>query len=332
LAILTAGAIINSVLPQILDESRQLAERIPSYGLRLQQRIRYWSTHPPAHLRRLLNLTGWTDVSTNQPAPVTPTPDLGETNAPANSSTPNSPSATWSGVLDPKTVQSITVWLAGALSKVGSWLLGQVTRVASFFGVLAGLILIPVYAFYLLLEKRGIARNWTDYLPLANSGAKDEMIFVLSSINECLIAFFRGQVLVAICDGILYTAGFLSIGLPYAFLLGALAIFLTMIPFLGAIVTCIMALIIASVQFGDWLHPLLVLAVFGVVQMLEGLVISPKIMGGRVGLHPLTIIIAVMVGTSLMGNILGGILAIPLTAALRALMVRYVWKIRRTPV
>jgi predicted PurR-regulated permease PerM len=64
------------------------------------------------------------------------------------------------------------------------------------------------------------------------------------------------------------------------------------------------------------------------VQLLEGFVISPKIIGDRVGLHPLTIIIAVMVGTTLMGGVLGGVLAIPLTAALRTLMFRYVWRQR----
>ena len=62
------------------------------------------------------------------------------------------------------------------------------------------------------------------------------------------------------------------------------------------------------------------------MQFLEGFVISPKIMGDRVGLHPLTIILAVMIGTTLMGGIIGGILAIPLTAALRVLMFRYIWK------
>jgi predicted PurR-regulated permease PerM len=209
---------------------------------------------------------------------------------------------------------------------VGSWLFGQVIKVASWFGVLAGLALVPVYAFYFLLEKKGIQSKWTDYLPVSQSGFKDELVFVISSINEYLIAFFRGQVLVAICDGILYTIGFISIGLPYAVLLGVMATFLTMIPFLGAIFTCVAAFIIALVQFGDWLHPLLVLVVFAIVQALEGLVISPKIMGDRVGLHPVSLIIAVMVGTTLLGGILGGILAIPLTAALRVLMFRYIWK------
>src|ERR1035437_4232232 len=181
-------------------------------------------------------------------------------------------------------------------------------------------------AFYFLLEKRGISSRWTHYLPVTDSHFKKELVFILNSVNNVLISFFRGQVLVAMCDGILYGTGFLIIGLPYAVLIGAMAVVLTMIPYLGAIVTCCTALIIAFVQFGDWQHPLLVLAVFGVVQALEGVVISPRIMGGRVGLHPVTIIIAVMAGTTLLGGLLGGILAIPLTAALRVLMFRYVWK------
>jgi predicted PurR-regulated permease PerM len=165
---------------------------------------------------------------------------------------------------------------------------------------------------------------------MADSAFKDELVFVLRSINDCMIAFFRGQVLVAISDGVLYTIGFLVIGIPYAILLGAAAVVLTMIPFLGAIIVCLAALTLAFVQFGDWLHPILVLGVFSVVQALEGLVISPGIMRGRVGLHPLAILIAVMVGTTLLGGILGGILAIPLTAVLRAVLARYVWERRET--
>jgi predicted PurR-regulated permease PerM len=125
---------------------------------------------------------------------------------------------------------------------------------------------------------------------------------------------------------LLYTIGYFAIGLNYALLIGMMAGVLSIIPYLGAIVTFVIALALAAVQFHDWLHPLLVLAVFGTVQALEGLVISPKIIGDRVGLHPLTIIIAVMVGTTLLGGVLGGMLAIPLTAALRVLMFRYVWK------
>jgi predicted PurR-regulated permease PerM len=228
------------------------------------------------------------------------------------------------------TLASATTWLTGSLPKMGSWLLGQLGKVASGFGMLAGLVLIPVYAFYFLLEQRSIQLHWKEYLPVRESSAKEEMVFVLDSIKQYLVAFFRGQVLVAICDAALYTVGFLAVGVNYAFLLGFAAVFLTMIPFLGAIVICLTALTLAFVQYTDWTHPLLVLVVFVVVQTLEGLVISPKVMGDRVGLHPLAIIIAVMTGTTLLGGILGGILAIPLAAALRVIMFRYVWKKRET--
>ncbi|MCZ7638780.1 MAG: AI-2E family transporter [Verrucomicrobia bacterium] len=155
---------------------------------------------------------------------------------------------------------------------------------------------------------------------------KDELAFVLGAINDYLIAFFRGQVLVAICDGILYAIGFSLIGLPYAVLLGAVATVLTLIPYIGAAITFAAAVAIAFVQYTDWLHPLMALGVYVTVQLLEGFVIQPKILGDRVGLHPLTIIIAVITGTTLLGGLLGGILAIPLTAALRVLMFRYVWR------
>lgn len=324
----TVGALIGSVVPQIVNETRQLTLRIPDYVKNVQTKVEDWIDNPSARVLKWFDLSALTG-RTNAPSATEPRTESAmatETNTPA---TPPERRAIFNA-FDPAALQSATAWLASTLPKVGSWIFGQVTRVASWFGVLAGLILIPVYAFYLLLEKRGIERNWTDYLPVANSELKNEIVFVLGSMNDCLITFFRGQVLVAICDGVLYTIGFFSIGLPYAFLLGAMATILTMIPFLGAIITCITALIIAFVQFGDWLHPALVLGVFGVVQTLEGLVISPKIMGDRVGLHPLTIILAVMIGTTLMGGIVGGILAIPLTAALRAVMFRYIWKVRET--
>ena len=293
---------------------------------RLQRRVQGWIDNPPKLLRKYLPPQPEAGPDTNSNA--TTTAETISTNAPAAPvSNINVPSL-WDTALDAETLQSATAWLAKAAPRVGSWLFGQVSKVASWFGVLAGLALIPVYAFYFLLEKEGIQNKWSDYLPVVKSGFKDELVFVLNSINDYLIAFFRGQVIVALCDGILYTIGFFIVGLPYAFLLGVMATVLTMIPFLGAITTCLTALIIAFVQFGDWWHPSGVLAVFAVVQALEGLVISPKIMGNRVGLHPLAIIIAVMVGTTLLGGLLGGILAIPLTAALRVIMFRYVWKKR----
>jgi predicted PurR-regulated permease PerM len=233
----------------------------------------------------------------------------------------------WSGDLR----DSLQTWAGKAAPAISTWFVSQASRIASWFGLLVGIAMVPVYLFYLLLEKSGIKKSWTDYLPVQESSWKDEIVFIISSINDYLILFFRGQILVALCDGILLTIGFFAIGLNYALLLGFVAGLLSIVPFLGVVISIVPALLLAVVQFGDWLHPALVLGVFALVQFLEGFVISPKIMGDRVGLHPLTIILAVMIGTTLMGGIIGGILAIPLTAALRVLMFRYVWTARTAP-
>lgn len=325
IGLLLVLAFFSSIAPQLVSETRQFAARVPVYAERLQQRLDRWVNHPPALLKRLLEREGATP--SNSPAASTNVDAaFFSTNSPesAGSLTNNPPAAP--GRLEQRTLERATGWLAKILPEIGAWAVAQVSRVASWFGVLAGLVLVPVYTFYFLLEKQAISSRWSDYLPLSDSRFKTELVFVLSSINNYLIAFFRGQVLVAVCDGILYGIGFLIVGLPYALLIGVTAVFLTIIPFLGAMLTCVAALIIALVQFGDWWHPFLVLVVFGCVQALEGLVISPRIMGNRVGLHPVTIIIALMVGTTLLGGLLGGILAIPLTAALRVVMFRYIWR------
>jgi predicted PurR-regulated permease PerM len=325
IALLLVATFFESVVPQLVSETRQLASRVPAYTDRLQNRLERWANHPPPILRTLLER----ENANVQKPPEAMTNGLGFTaitnSSEATTSSTNNP-ATLDTSLNRQTLVTATSWLAKALPEIGAWIFGQVGRVASWLGVLVGLALVPVYTFYFLLEKKAISSRWSDYLPVTDSRFKTELVFVLSSINNYLIAFFRGQVLVAVCDGFLYGIGFLLVGLPYALLIGVTAVFLTMIPFIGAIVTCVCALVIALVQFGDWLHPLLVLIVFGCVQTLEGLLISPRIMGGRVGLHPVTIIIALMVGTTLLGGLLGGILAIPLTAALRVVMFRYVWK------
>ncbi|MBK9138479.1 MAG: AI-2E family transporter [Verrucomicrobia bacterium] len=340
-------AFFGSVVPRAVVEARELVVRVPTYVTRLQTKVERWVTEPSGPMRELLRFLPFLpQPATNglPPGAVVPlvTNAPGETVSSAAAAAPllpadggfdpdgvqASPEAAtlWQLLLGQDALRSVSGWLAKVLPAVANWIFGQVGKLASWFAVIAGLALVPVYLFYFLMEKKGIQSHWTDYLPVVKSGFKDELVFILSSINDYLIAFFRGQVLVAICDGILYTIGFLLIGLPYAVLIGMVATVLTVIPFVGAIITCVSAVVIAIVQFGDWLHPLLALGVFAIVQTAESLVIQPKIMGDRVGLHPVTIIIAVMVGTTLFGGILGAILAIPFTAALRVLMFRYVWR------
>jgi predicted PurR-regulated permease PerM len=303
------------VIPRLIFETRELASRIPAYAATIQQRAVDWIENSA----RLVPA-----IPKGKEAPITVTNAVASTNEPALSPAPLSVEAEvpW----ERKLTAAAVSWLPRALPSIGNWLADQISRVAAWFGLLAGIALVPVYCFYFLLEKKGIQGKWTNYLPVQESKVKEELVFVLTAINDRLIVFFRGQVLVAACDGVLYAVGFFAVGLNYALLLGLVAGVLSIIPYLGAILTLVPALILAAVQFHDWQHPLLVLGVFVLVQVLEGFVISPKIIGDRVGLHPLTIIIAVLVGTTLFGGVLGGILAIPLTAVLRVLMFRYIWK------
>ncbi|MBI3417908.1 MAG: AI-2E family transporter [Verrucomicrobia bacterium] len=220
------------------------------------------------------------------------------------------------------------IWLTDALPIVGGWLLEKTGHFFSWFGLFLGFFLVPIYAFYFLKEKQEIESSWTDYLPMRESRLKEEFIFVVRAVNDSLIVFFRGQILVALCVAALTTLGFWLLGLNYSFVLGFMAGLFGVIPYMGVVCSLIPALLLAAVQFGDWQHPLLVIAVSALVHLAEGWVISPKIIGDRVGMHPMAIIIAIMIGTSLLGGIVGGVLAIPLTAALRTLMFRYVWKKR----
>jgi predicted PurR-regulated permease PerM len=325
IALFIVAAVFSSVVPQVVVQTSQLSRQVPEFANKAVKRVEDWVNNPPALLSRFIR---------REPRP---SGDASGTNAPAGELPAPAPAPTASAAtmlkewLGEDPVQFVTNKFTSIAPQVGSWLFGQATKAFGLFGIIAGLALIPIYLFYLLLEKRAIADNWTVYLPMRDSNFKQELVFVLRSINDYLIAFFRGQVLVAICDGVLYGVGFALIGLPYAFLIGLVAMVLTIVPFLGAIVTCVVALLIALVSFGDWQHPLLVLVVFAVVQGIEGYVLQPKIIGDRVNLHPMVIIIAIMVGTTLLGGVLGGLLAIPLAAVLRVVMGRYIWHTKKEP-
>ena len=177
-------------------------------------------------------------------------------------------------------------------------------------------------------ERPAIQRHWKEYLPLRDSPLKDEVATVLMQINSYVIAYFRGQLLVCLVDGILIgtTLSFLPRpGLNFAPLIGALVVVLTMIPYIGIVLCWIPAVIIAAAQWGDWTHPLLVTLIFIVVQNLEGLFYAPRIVGNSVGLHPMTVIVSIFVWGLLIGGLLGPILAVPLTATIKVLLARYVW-------
>ncbi|MDP9099878.1 MAG: AI-2E family transporter [Verrucomicrobiota bacterium] len=192
-------------------------------------------------------------------------------------------------------------------------------------GFLLSLVMVPIYLFFLLKESPAIERRWREYLPLRNSPLKTEVAAVLSQINSYVIAYFRGQLLVCLIDGTLIGTSLYLAGLNFAPLIGLLVVILTMIPYIGIILCWIPAVLIAAAQWGDWQHPLIVTAVFVVVQNLEAIFIAPRIVGNSVGLHPMTVIVSIFVWGLLIGGLLGPILAVPLTATIKVLLARYVW-------
>ena len=192
-------------------------------------------------------------------------------------------------------------------------------------GFLLSLIMVPIYLFFLLKQRPAIQSHWKDYLPLRQSHLKDEVAEVLLQINSYIIAYFRGQLLVCLVDGILIGTTLTLIGLNFAAVIGCMVVVLTMIPYIGIIICWIPAVLIAAFQWGDWTHPLLVTLIFIIIQNLEGLFYAPRIVGNSVGLHPMTVIVSIFVWGLLIGGLLGPILAVPLTATIKVLLARYVW-------
>ena len=192
-------------------------------------------------------------------------------------------------------------------------------------GFLLSLILVPIYLFFLLKERPRIEKRWKDYLPLRASPFKDEVAEVLSEINKYITAYFRGQLLVCVVDGILIGTALTLMGLNFAPLIGVMVVVLTMVPYLGIIICWVPAVLIAAFQWGDWAHPIWVTVIFIAIQNLEGIFYAPRIVGNYVGLHPMTVIVSIFVWGLIIGGVLGPLLAVPLTATVKVLLARYVW-------
>lgn len=192
-------------------------------------------------------------------------------------------------------------------------------------GFLLSLVMVPIYLFFLLKERPRIEKRWKDYLPLRASPLKDEIAAALSEINDYIIAYFRGQLLVCLVDGTLIGSALTLLGLNFAPLIGLFVVILTMIPYIGIVICWVPAVVIAAFQWGDWMHPIIVTAIFIVIQNLEGMFYAPRIVGQSVGLHPMTVIVSIFVWGLLIGGLLGPILAVPLTATIKVLLTRYVW-------
>jgi predicted PurR-regulated permease PerM len=137
--------------------------------------------------------------------------------------------------------------------------------------------------------------------------------------DEVLSAFLRGQLMIMLALGIIYSCGLWLAGLKLALLIGMLAGLASVVPYLGFVVGIVSASIAALVQFHDWMPLVYVAMVFGVGQMLEGMVLTPLLVGDKIGLHPVAVIFAVLAGGQLFGFV-GVLLALPVAAVVMVLL------------
>ena len=215
-----------------------------------------------------------------------------------------------------------------------NWISAGTTKVLGFLALVLGMIMVPVYLFFFLKDSASIRDHWHEYVPLRASRFKTELIDTLQEINGYLISFFRGQVVVALIDGILVGVALAIFGLPYGFLIGVFMAILGIIPYIGNIVCLIPACVIAylhaqsSAPFGlsPWGYVLGVVIIFVAVQQINSLVTAPKIVGDSVGLHPLTVIFSMLFWSMILGGFVGALLAVPLTAAMKVLLRRFFWE------
>ena len=179
--------------------------------------------------------------------------------------------------------------------------------------ILGYLILTPVLAFYLLRDFPSMGRAIEQVLPPTR---REGTLRFLRRYDQLLGEYLRGQLLVATFVGIATGLGFWIVGFPNAVLLGVVAGIFNIVPYLGLIVSLVPALLIALLTPPLWLSLIKVAGVFFVVQSLDSYFISPKIVGDRVGLHPVWVMFAIIGFASVFG-IVGLLLAIPLAVLVK---------------
>jgi predicted PurR-regulated permease PerM len=226
------------------------------------------------------------------------------------------------------------------LKERGGWLAQQLglllKRVMSagfgVFQVLGGLlswIVLPVYLVFLLTARPVSVNRIDNILPFLKEGTREDVVYLAREFVGIMVAFFRGQFVIAAAQGVLYGIGFGLAGLQYGVAIGLTLGFLNIIPYLGNILGLGVALPLAYFQAdGGWGLVAAVLMVFTITQCIEAYILTPRIMGQRTGLHPMAVIFALFFWGTAFGGLLGMILGIPLTAFLvvfwRLLKAKYI--------
>jgi len=172
-----------------------------------------------------------------------------------------------------------------------------------------------VYLFFFLLVPEQSAEDIGRHLTFLRPRIREDVVFLTREFVSIIESFFRGQILIGACMGVLLAIGFTVIGLKFGLVIGLALGALNIIPYLGTILGLVITVPLAFFQpGGDWRLVGLVLGVQAVVQFVESWVLTPKIMGQSTGLHPMTIMVAIFFWATAFNGLLGMVLAVPLTA------------------
>ncbi|MGB5559154.1 MAG: AI-2E family transporter [Paracoccaceae bacterium] len=198
-------------------------------------------------------------------------------------------------------------------SKGGEVLNTVLTSAASVVNAVVLLVLVPVITFYLLIDWDRMVARINELLPLDHAPAIRSLA---RDIDRTLASFIRGQGTVCLILGTFYAVALMLVGLQFGLVVGALAGFLTFIPYVGALVGGAMAIGLALFQFwGEWIWIAAVAGIFFLGQFMEGNILTPKLVGSSVGLHPVWLIFALSAFGMLFGFV-GMLVAVPVAAAL----------------
>lgn len=200
--------------------------------------------------------------------------------------------------------QKATEILNSTWSKVGGFL-------GAFTEIVLSIITVPFVLFYMLKDGKKLPQKILSFLP---TQSRSGILHVLQDINHQISSFIRGQIIVSVCIGILLYIGYMIIGLDYALILAIIASFTSVVPYLGPAIAITPALIVALVTSPVML--LKMIAVWTIVQLIEGKFISPQIMGKTLKIHPITIIFVILTAGNLFG-VVGILLAVPGYAVLK---------------
>ena len=201
------------------------------------------------------------------------------------------------------------------ISSITSILWSSVAGLFSFILLLANLVIIPVVMFYLLRDYDLINKKMLSFVP---ARSREQVLSLIKEIDGVLAGFVRGQLIVGLIMAGLYSIGLFFCGTPMSLFIGLLAGLASLVPYLGLVFGFVPAAILTFMQTQDWVLVFGVAGVFAVVQGLEGMIITPRIVGEKIGLHPVAIILAVLLGAEFFG-LVGVIVSVPVAAALNVL-------------